>query len=64
MLMRQQLRWTGHVCRMEDYRLPKSMVYGELSIGFRCRGGQRKRFKDQLKKTLVHCNLDVDTWET
>ena len=64
MLMRQQLRWTSHVCRMEDYQLPKCMLYGELSIGSRCRGGQRKRFEDQLKKTLVHCNLDVDTWET
>ena len=51
---------------MEDYRLPvpKRMLCGELSIGSRCRGGRRKRFKDQLKKTLVNSNLDVDTWET
>ena len=64
MLMRQQLRWTGHICRMEDNRLPKLMLYGELTTGYRSRGGQRKRFKDQLKKSLVHCHLDVDTWET
>ena len=40
------------------------MLYDELTTGYRSHGGQRKRFKDQLKKSLVHCHLYVDTWET
>ena len=34
-----QLRWTGHVMRMPDERLPKKVFYGELQEGMRSRGG-------------------------
>ncbi|KAJ7410863.1 hypothetical protein WISP_106036 [Willisornis vidua] len=33
MLMRTQLCWAGHVSRMENYRLPKIVLYGELATG-------------------------------
>ena len=35
-----QLRWTGHVTRMPEERLPKKIVYGELEMGQRSHGGQ------------------------
>ena len=57
-LMKIQLRWVGHVSRMEDHRLPKIVLYGELSSGHRDRGAPRKRFKDSLKKTLTTCGID------
>ena len=44
-----QLRWTGHVTRMPDERLPKKVPYGELQEGKRSQGGQKKRYKDTLK---------------
>ena len=43
-----QLRWTGHVTRMPDERLPKKIFYGELQVGKRSHGGQKKRYKDTL----------------
>ena len=43
-----QLRWSGHVTRMPDERLPKKVFYGELQEGKRSQGGQKKRYKDAL----------------
>ena len=52
MLMKTQLRWAGHVSRMEDHRLPKIVLYGELSTGHRDRGAPTtKTFTNRLKRT-------------
>ncbi|XP_035673035.1 uncharacterized protein LOC118413616 [Branchiostoma floridae] len=61
-LMKTQLRWAGHVSRMEDHRLPKIVLYGELSTGYRHRGAPKKRFKDSLKKSLASCHIDLHQW--
>ena len=58
-----QTRWAGDVSRMSDSRIPKQLLYGELSQGARKAGGQRKRFKDSLKAYLKDFNIDVTTWE-
>ena len=63
-LLVRQLRWTGHVARMEDTRLPKAVLYSELCQGKRDRSGPRKRFKDQLKHQLTVAGLEAKTWET
>ena len=52
-----QLRWTGHVTRMPDEHLPKKILYGELQIGKRSHGGQKKRYKDILKASLKDFNI-------
>ena len=52
-----QLRWTGHVTRMPDERLPKKILYGELQVGKRSHGGQKKRYKDTLKASLKDFNI-------
>ena len=64
MIMAAQLRWSGHILRMEDYRFPKKILYGELKEGTRSRGSPKKRFKDNLKQNLKKCNRDLDRWET
>ena len=51
-IKRAQLRWPGHLVRMADDRIPKTVFYGELGAGRRTRGGQRKSYKDVLKATL------------
>ena len=58
-----QLRWTGHVTRMPDERLPKKVLYGELQEGKRSQGGQKKRYKDTLKASLKDFNIPTDCWE-
>ena len=45
-IKRAQLRWSGHLVRMANDRIPKDVFYGELDAGHRTRGGQRKRYKD------------------
>ena len=62
-LMQCQIRWAGHVVRMPDHRIPKRLFYGELQLGKRTKGGQRKRFKDSLKSSLKDFNIDTETWE-
>ena len=47
-----QLRWTGHVTRMPDERLPKKVLYGELQEGKRSQGGKRNATKTPLKLPL------------
>ena len=58
-----QLRWTGHVTRMPDERLPKKILYGKLQVGKRSHGGQKKRYKDTLKASLKDFNLPTESWE-
>ena len=63
MLNQAQLRWSGHVTRMDDSRLPKQLFHAELSTGKRHKGGRRKQYKDVLKSTLRACNIPVDEWQ-
>ena len=52
MLLKSCLRWTGHVIRMEDHRIPKQLMFGELEQGHRRQGRPFKRFKDTVKAGL------------
>ncbi|XP_069742434.1 uncharacterized protein [Narcine bancroftii] len=61
-LLKIQLRWVGHVSRMEDHRLPKIVLYGELSTSHHVRGAPKKRYKDCLKKSLGACHIDHRQW--
>ena len=46
MLFQRRLRWLGHILRMEDGRLPKDVLYGELTSGSRPVGRPMLRYKD------------------
>ena len=59
MLLKIQLRWTGHVSRMEDHHLPKIILYGELSCGLWNRGAPKKCYKDTLKSPSVHATSTI-----
>jgi len=63
MIVKRQLKWSGHVVRMDDNRLPKKIMYSELNTGNRSHGGQRKRYKDTLHKSLKQCFIWPQTWK-
>ena len=63
LLKRNQLRWTGHIVRMSDSRLPKQLLYGELKEGVRSAGGQLKRYKDSTKATMKACHIPASQLE-
>ncbi|VDM03799.1 unnamed protein product [Schistocephalus solidus] len=46
MLRQVQLRWSGHLVRMDDERLPKRFFYRDVRTGARRQGGQKRRYKD------------------
>nr|VZI37257.1 unnamed protein product [Spirometra erinaceieuropaei] len=52
MLRQMQLRWSGHVVRIDDERLPKRLFYVDVATGSRRQGGQIRRYKDTLKFSL------------
>jgi hypothetical protein len=63
MLSKRRLRWLGHVRRMEDGRLPKDMLYGQLTSGTRAVGRPLLRFKDICKRDMRSADIDPETWE-
>ena len=63
LLKMAQLRWTCHVTRMPEERLPKKSLYGELEMGKRSHGGQENRYKDTLKASLKDFNIPTESWE-
>ena len=60
-LLKLQLRWAGHVARMEDVRMLKAVFFSELQEGKRNRGAPRKRCKDQLKRQLAQAETSHQT---
>ena len=72
LLSQRRLRWLGHVVRMQDGRIPKDILYGELATGTRQTGRPFLRFKDVCKRDLKLGNIhpadlesmaaDRDTW--
>ena len=64
LLRQRRLRWLGHVHRMEDGRIPKDLLYGELESGSRPVGRPKLRFKDVCKRDMLATGLPTGNWET
>ena len=57
LLIRKNLRWTGHLMRMSP-----QVLYSQLSSGQRKRGRLRLRFKDTIKRNLKLRDIKIDSW--
>jgi len=52
MLIEQNSRWTGHVHRIDEERLPRQLISSQLSSGNINQGRPRLRFKDVVKRNF------------
>ena len=62
-LLQVQLRRAGHISRMEDVRMPKTVFFNGLQEGKRDRGASRKRYKDQPKRQLAQAEICYQSWQ-
>ena len=63
LLRQRRLRWIGHARRMADGRIPKDLLYSELSLVKRKRGRPLLRFTDVCKRDMKACDIDTVNWE-
>ena len=56
-MQERRLRWLGHVARMEDHRLPKCVLFGELPAPRPSRESAPPWFYSQGKKIIWHSIL-------
>ena len=61
-LQQHRFRWYGHMVRMNAQRLPKQLLFSQLSTGSRRVGAPKKRYKDALKRTFKDC--EIADWAT
>ena len=57
------MRWLGHVTRMEDGRISKDLLHGELATEKRPTGRPQLRFKDICKRGLQAFGTNIDSWK-
>ena len=60
---KMQFRLAGHVARMSDDRVPKQLLFGELTTGTRTVGRPLLRWNDSLKDTLKQSNISATQWQ-
>ena len=64
MPLKTQHLCAGPVSGMEDHRLSKITIVGDLATGHRARGTSWKRCKDTLERSIATCKFDHRQWTT
>ena len=62
-LIEKNLRWLGHVQRMEPERLPRQLLYSQLHDGKRNQGHPRLRYKDVVKRNMIWRQIHINSWQ-
>ena len=63
LLRQRRLRWLGHIYHIEDGRIPKDNLYGELASGRRTKGRPQLHYKDICKRDMQALDLNTESWE-
>ena len=63
-LRRRRILFAGFVACMEDTRLPKCMMFGEIVGGVGCVGGQDKEWMGCFLDDLRAFGINADQWTT
>ena len=63
-LRRRRILFAGFVARMEDTRLPKCVMFGELVGGADCMGGQEKEYMGCFLDDIRAFGFNADQWIT
>ena len=61
---RMRIMFAGFVARMEDTRLPKCVMFGEMVGGADCVGGQEKEWMGCFRDDLRVFGINADQWTT
>lgn len=64
LLIRKNLRWAGHVNRMESSQLPKQILFPQLEDEVRGIGRPKLRFCDSVKRNLKDRLIPTGSWQT
>ena len=57
----RRLEWLGHLARMDDARLPKSILFGHFDMS-RPACGPRQRWKDVVTSDMKRADIPVVSW--
>ena len=63
-MRRRRILFVGFVTRMENTRLPKCVMFGELVGGAGCVGGQEKEWMECFLDDLRALGINTDQWTT
>ena len=63
-LRRRRILFAGFVARMENTRLPKCEIFGEIVVGAGCVGGQEKEWMGCFLDDLRAFGINADQWTT
>ena len=63
LLRSRRLRWLGHVAPMDNSRIPKQILYGELYESTCNIGRPKLCFKHHCKTSMIEFSINVANWD-
>ena len=63
LLSKHHLRWLGHVHHRNDGRIPKEVLYRQLTTGVRKVNSPALQFTDACKCNLKASEIDPNNWD-
>jgi len=62
-LIQRNLKWAGHINRLDNTRISKQVLYSQLTEGSSDIGRPRVRYKDTIKRNLKDKEISLSKWQ-